>query len=208
VIAALHLVGIDWHLPHVPLSDEKVYWLQVGIARGMEALPFDRVHAHSYPSMLGRVAEVLLPVRAPVAPSTLDALRSWSAQEVLGIRVGIAILSAGIVPATWFAARRLLSEPWAALAAGLASISTLSVWFSSMGRPHAVVVVFATATVAASLRARATGRIVDFVLAGAFAALSVGTLQSGACACAAVAAAWWWNATPRFGRPRNFCRNP
>jgi len=70
-----------------------------------------------------------------------------------------------------------------------------------MARPHSIVTMFTTAAVAASSRARATGRVGDFALAGTFAALAVGALQSGVCACAAVAAAWWWNSRPRLGVP-------
>lgn len=201
LLAALHLVGIDWQLPHYPQSDEKVIWLQVQIARGVEVTPQELVFARSYPALLGRVADVVVPMRGTESPTDLASLRADTEHDLVWIRVLIAILSAGILPATWFAARRLVGERWASVAAALASLSTIALWFSSMGRPHAVVAVFTIATTAAALRARATGRIRDFVLAGVFAALAVGTLQSGACACAAVAAAWLWNARPRLGRP-------
>ncbi|MCY2960000.1 MAG: glycosyltransferase family 39 protein [Planctomycetota bacterium] len=201
LVAALHLVGLDWHLPHHPQGDEKVLWLQVAIARGEEVTPAERLLARCYPSLLGRAADALVSETRPAAPGDVAALREAAVHELYGIRLLVAILSAGIVPATWLVARWFLRERWAFLAAALASTSTIAVWYSSMARPHAVVVVFLTATVAASLRARATGRIRDFLLAGAFAALAVGTLHSGACACAAVAAAWAWNARPRFGAP-------
>lgn len=201
LVAALHLVGLDWHLPHHPQGDEKVLWLQVQIARGREVSPAEALLARCYPSLLGRAADALVPAPPAGTPRDFDALDAAATRELFGIRLLVAICSAGLVPATWFAARRILKEHWAFLAAALASLSTIAVWYSSQARPHAVVAVFTTATVAASLRARTSGRIRDFVLAGAFAALAVGTLHSGACACAAVAAAWWWNVRPRFGRP-------
>lgn len=199
--AVLHVVGLDWHLPHHPQGDEKVLWLQVQVARGADVTPEERLLARCYPSLLGRVADALVPVPPAVPPRDLDALRAAAVSDLFGIRLLVALVSAGLVPATWFLARRLLAEPWAFAAAGLAAVSTISVWYSSMARPHAVVAVFTTAAVATSLRARATGRVLDFATAGVFAALALGTLHSGACACAAVAAAWWWNARPRWGAP-------
>jgi len=201
LVAALHLVGLDWQLPHHPQGDEKILWLQVRIARGEEVSAAEELLARCYPSLLGKSADAVVPGASSDGTRDLDALRESSTSELLGIRLLVAILSAFIVPATWFLARRIVREQWAFLAAALASISTIAVWYSSMARPHAVVAVFTTATVAASLRARTSGRVSDFLLAGVFAALAVGTLHSGACACAAVAAAWWWNARPRFGAP-------
>lgn len=201
LVALLHLVGIGWHLPHHPQGDEKVLWLQVRLARGVEFSPEEVAFARSYPSLLGRAADLVVPERAPEPPHELDPLRAWSLHELRWIRELVAVLSAGLVPATWFLARRFVGDRWAFVAAALASSSTIAVWYSSMARPHAVLVVFTTATVAASLRARATGRVIDFALAGAFAAIGLGILQSGAVACVAVAAAWWWCARPRLGAP-------
>ncbi len=201
LVAALHLVGLDWHLPHHPQGDEKVIWLQLQEARG-EPLSGDEVLlARCYPPLLGSLAYALIPPAPEPGPNDLDALRDATSHDELWIRAIIAVLSAGIVPTTWLVARRFFADPWALLAAALAATSTIAVWYSSMGRPHAVVTVWTTAAVAASLRARASGRVSDFLLAGSFAALAVGTLHSGLCACAAVAAAWWWNARPRNGAP-------
>lgn len=201
LVAALHLVGLDFHLPHHPQADEKPLWLQVQIARGVEVSPEERLLARCYPSLLGRVADAVIPAQATPVPGDVDSLRASVAHTGLWIRRIVAVLSALIVPATWLAARRLVRPETAWLATLLVATSTIAVWYSSMGRPHAVVAVFTTATVAASLRARASGLVRDFALAGVFAALAVGTLHSGACACAAVAAAWWWNARPRWGAP-------
>ncbi|MBL8860843.1 MAG: glycosyltransferase family 39 protein [Planctomycetes bacterium] len=198
---ALHCVGLDWHLPHYPQGDEKILWLQLQVARGETVTPEEAQLARCYPRLLGLAAHALVGVAPVPEDPSLETLRASVAHDVLGIRRIIAAFSALMVPLTWLLARPLVGARWALLAAFLAGTSTLAVWYSSMGRPHAVVTTLAVACVAASLRARSTGRFGDFVLAGGLAALALGTLHSGACAFAAVAAAWWWCARPRWGAP-------
>lgn len=200
MFAVVHTIGLDWHLPHHGHTDEIVLWLQLQRERGLELQPHERLLALCYPSLLGKLASFFVPSGTAV-PTDFETLRNAAGRDVVGIRALVAVLSALVVPATWFVARRIVASPWAFLAAGLAGSSTIAIWYSSMGRPHAVVAVFTTATVAASLRARASGQFLDFVLAGAFAAAAVSTLHSGACACVAVAAAWFWCEKPRFGTP-------
>ncbi len=197
----MHVVGLGFHLPAHPHGDEKVLWLQLQDQRGVEVTHEERLLSRCYPGLIGCLAAATLAPPSEHRRGDVESLRRTAAQDILGLRALVAVLSAGIVPATWLVARRFLGARWALLAAGLASFSTISAWYSSMARPHAVVAAFVMGTVAASLRARESGRIRDFVLAGVLASLAFGSLHSGACAWAAIAAAWWWCARPRMGRP-------
>jgi len=180
---AARLCGIGSRLPHQAEPDYVVVSHAAWLDRpaGMESSP-EAYPATSYPRLLS-FALAALPGRSyartlpPDAP--LEEHLAAAGGPFLRGRLLIALLSLAAVPATYFLARRFLSEGGSLLAAAFLATSLAVQFYSQQARPHAAGMALSLLAMLAILRARASGSAASFALAGLCAALAVGCLWNG-----------------------------
>ena len=170
--------GLDFQLPHrVEVDAEIVY--EARHASGVSLEP--EVHLGTYPRVLPTLLELTTRGLGPVAPShaTMDEHRATASSDVRSMRKLAAILGALAVPATFYLARRLVSDRAALLAATLLALSLLHVSLSQQARPHAPASAFAALAMLACLRMRRVPSLGSALLAGLAVGVTLGTLQNG-----------------------------
>lgn len=188
---ALRTVGLDYLLPHLPEPDAYVT-VQTDYFQGSyeEEKPFR--HFFYYPLFLARV---LLVVPGPVwneglgTAAPLEEHLAQAGDPFLRARRLVAFLAWGLIPATWWLARRFLGSWTATLAAAWVATASLHLLFSAQGRPHGAASTLTILAVVCALGLRARPTAWRYLLTGAVAALATCTLQNGAAAWLALAAA-------------------
>jgi hypothetical protein len=183
--------GIGYMLPMAKLGDASFVLAQVDMLRSKDPPNYGDPAINRYPFLMSR-AIALLPDRSRVGPDEelglADHLRRASEPWIQArlVSVFFALLS---IPGTWWLARRFLGDAWALLAAAFVATSLLHVDFSAQEPPHALVTTMILFTILASIRLRRRGDVLSYLLAAAFAGLSIGALQSGFSVVPAVVAA-------------------
>ena len=204
---ALRLRGIGYLLPTVTQLDGSVIVHQVEVIRAGTPASQSDPHSAYYPQLLARAASLLPdPGRSGPGPARdLGQHLKLASAAWVQARVVSVLLSIWIVPATWFLARRFLSNSWSLLAAALCTTSLLHVVFSSQERPHGTAATFSLLAVIAALRLRRDPSIAAYALVGLASGLAIGSLHYGAFVLlSAIAAVWlrderparasaWWS---------------
>ncbi len=205
--AVLRWHGIGFGLPHWVEPDASIVD-QVETLRGERTESDVGRSFADYPLLLARIVQwtSTRPTPLDVEHSTLEQHLERASVPYVEVRRTIAFLSLGIVPATWWLARRFVSRGWACFAAALVATSVLDLQFAQQARPHAAAATFTAFALVAALRMRERGTWGSYALAGIAAALAIASLQSGVSVLFALAAAHWfrdfasWRA--RFREPR------
>ena len=162
---ALRLTGIGFLLPAYWEPDQRVYSTQVDLLRRGD--PHPEVH------VAPRAAD------ASPLPKTLDEHLERASASRRQIRSVIASLSALLVPATYFLARRFLRREHALVAALLAATSVLHLLYSQQTRPHGVSSAMIAWALVGALVVRRRGDALAYAFAGLALGLAICTLQSG-----------------------------
>lgn len=178
--AAVRLHGIGYLLPHTIIGDGSVPVTQVRLLRDGGDPARGTGDALYYPYLLARLV-ALIPEEAPEggAAKSLDGHLRIASAPWRDVRLVSALLSILAVPGTWLLARRFVGDGWALLAAAYFSTSLMHADFSAQDRPHGMVTTFVLFAVLAALRLRRRADVGSYLLAGATAALAIGSLQSG-----------------------------
>jgi hypothetical protein len=175
------LRGIGMMLPHATQVDEFVTLRQLQVFRGADYDPETELFYALYPHLVSRTA-LLLPTDGGGAARPGMGLKEHlerARAPWLEVRAAAALLSLGIVPATYWLARFFLAPGWSLLAAAFAATSLLHAAFTQLARPHGPVTTFILLTVVASIHLRRQPSWKWYLLAGLSAALALGSLQSG-----------------------------
>lgn len=199
----LRLRGIDFLLPHLPLSDS------TGIGRQVDALheksweaEFDPGHA-PYPLLMAAVTVALLP-EPPDFPSdrdtTLDEHVLAGSQPWLQIRLVSAWLSVLAVPAAWLIARRFASRGAAVLAAFLVAVSLIHVQFAAHEKPHGPQSAFFALAVVGALAVRRGAGPAAYLATGLAVGAAIAALHSGVLALGVLPVAHLLRTRERRGR--------
>jgi hypothetical protein len=183
--------ALDALLPHL-LEPDPVYVRQALALHDQRAGLPDRSGGlpHFYPLLLPWTLS-WLPIALPGPPAQAplsEHLAAAGAPYLWGRRL-VALISIGIVPATWLLARALLTRGAALLAAAFAAASLVHVVYAQQARPHAAFVVLSTFALVAVLHLRRSGKAGAHVLAGGACALALACLHSGVFLLPALAAA-------------------
>src|SRR5690606_36469539 len=124
-----------------------------------------------YPHLLARLLACGLP---PERPSSVEsdprALLRDAAEPVVRARLLVAVLSAFLVPATWWLVRRPFGRGVANVAALFVATSFLHFTFSQQARPHGPHATFAALSVLASISYLLHGGLLRAGVAGLSAA--------------------------------------
>ena len=102
----------------------------------------------------------------------------YASKDYVDARITAALLSALIVPATFFLARRFTEPRFALLAAALVAGSLLGTVFGRQARPHAPAAALVACAVLTHLRLLERPSLAAWIAVGAVTALAIGTLQS------------------------------
>jgi hypothetical protein len=196
IAATMNLVGIDSMLPHAVEFDphlvhQAVLDSDLGPKRG------------KYPFLL--VAWTTLWVERASLPAdgaSVDALLADASDPYWRARLATACLSLLAVPATWFAARRLMATHWALVAAWLVGTSLFIAGYAHQARPHAPAAALAVTGLAGLLYLVERPTAIRHALAGLLCGLSAASFPTGA----AVLPAWGVALLAAPGRwgPRRF----
>jgi hypothetical protein len=177
---ALRLVGIDFALPFAQEPDPHILG-QIELLSRPDVTDEDIFFSSIYPHSFARFGMWTgAPVGPPADIATLDLAGQLHAAGGLHrhMRILIACLSVLIVPATFLLGALFLSRRWALVAAAFASVSTLSLQFGQMARPHAAAAPLTVLAIVACVHLRRHGSTKWFVLAGAACALAMGCLTN------------------------------
>ncbi len=183
------LCTIDCALPYAKDSDSHLIYTQLELFRlspwfyadgqiQREGLFVSSI----YPHLIGRVAHLaslLVTPEFPPADASLEEHLAFASADARLMRAVVATLSVLIVPGTFALARRFVSPAWSLFAAALAACGLLNQCFSTMARPHAPAAAFVSCALAAFVALRRNPCTRNYVWAGAFAALAIGSLQNG-----------------------------
>jgi hypothetical protein len=193
--AFLRLRGIDYLLP-LHIEPDAHIAVQVKLIEEGRERPQDDPNWGSYPHVTAWTTMVLTE-RAPLpeVDAPIEEHLVAAQQNVLRVRIAVAVLSLLSVPATFLVGRLYLTRGWALVAAALAATSLLAVHFGAQARPHGAAVGLTTLALWALVLVRRRGDVLAYALATVLGALAFGTLQS------AVALAFPW-LVAHFGNAR------
>ncbi len=176
----LRHTGIAFALPHSMESDGGVIVRQVALLEEGSDDPWREDSWSYYPHLVARCTALFTRAEPlPAKSASLEEHLHAASAPHMRVRGTVAVLSLLILPATWFLARRALSNRGTFFATLLVTFSQLDLCFSQEARAHAPAAAFAALTVVACLRLRERPGVSSYLLAGLAAALAIGTLQSG-----------------------------
>ncbi len=178
----LRLTGLDYALPEFGGHDERVFLEQTEFFRsGKQPAAGDEWVLTAYPHLLPRLGALLPSPGSGAAPAaTLDEALVRAAAPWTQLRTLLALLSLASVPLTWLLARRWMSALGACVAAGLVATSLLHITLSIQQKPHAVAAGLDLLALLAALELVRKPSPLRCLLAGAAAALAIGSLHSAA----------------------------
>jgi hypothetical protein len=186
---AVRLWGIGYLVPVQQLGDSSVLLKQVDVLRNDRPRDYGDPDMLFYPLLFAHAVAILPAPSAAREGASLDEHLRAAAAPWCEVRVASVVLSMLMIPATWWLARRFMRDRWAVIAAALCATSLLHVDYSAQEVPHGVVSSFIALTLIAAIRLRRRADVASYWLAGACAALAVGSLQNGVAVLPAVAAA-------------------
>ncbi|NUP94694.1 MAG: glycosyltransferase family 39 protein [Planctomycetaceae bacterium] len=175
---SLRVRGIAHGLPTSLELDCKIPRQVELLRQGGEAWRTDK-EFRWYPLLVAHLAKSLPPPVPAAADAPLPQQLQAAAAPHIQTRLLVALLAVLAIPLTYLLAQSFVSRRWALLAAALVATSLLHHNFSQQSRPHAVSGTLFLAAVVASLRLRRKGNVLNYSLAGAACAASLGCLQTG-----------------------------
>ena len=188
----LRASGIDYLLPEVMNRDGLVVVRQVEYFRTGDAGAGNPSWWYaSYPHLVARLA-ALLPAAAPAhaGPLSLEEHLALARAPWIELRWVSIVLALLAVPGTYLLARAFLDRAAALFAAALLATSLHHVCLSIQEKPHAASASFVLLALLAALRLQRKPDLAAYLLCGAAAALSIGSLHSGVVAVLPIAAAF------------------
>jgi hypothetical protein len=184
--------GLDQLLPLVMNRDGLVHLRQTEYFQGYRGDPEGKRMLTINPHLLSRLAALWPPLPPPQPPRSisLDQALELSRWTWVHLRTVSLILSPFTLLLSYLLARRFLDRPSSLFATGLVATCFLQILPSAQEKAHSAVTTFLLLTLLAAMRLRRKPDVGSYLLFGAGAALTMGTLHHGLMCIPVFAVAW------------------